>query len=81
MDDDLVDAFILGRRSQERDLLLESAALLATFGLVRAGHPDGDQLGEVAARGRGLDAADLRVAVQRLIDRGVAQRRGRAVIL
>lgn len=81
MDDDLVDAFILGRKPQERDLLLESAALLATFGLVRVGHPDGDQLGEIAARGRGLDAADLRAAVQRLIDRGAVQRRGRAVTL
>ena len=81
MDDDLVDAFILGRKPQERDLLLESAALLTTFGLVRVGHPDGDQLGEIAARGRGLTAADLRAAVQRLIDRGAAQRRGKAVIL
>ena len=81
MDDDLVDAFILGRKPRERDLLLESAALLATFGPVRVGHPDGDQLGEIAARGRGLDAADLRVAVQRLIDRGAAQRRGGVVIL
>ena len=60
MDDDLVDAFILGRRPQECDLALKSAALLATFGLVRVEHPDGDQLGEIAARGRGLDAADLR---------------------
>jgi len=81
MDDDLVNAFILGRKPQERDLLLESAALLATFGLVRVGHPDGDQLGEIAARGRGLTAADLRAAVQRLIDRGAAQRRGKAVTL
>ena len=80
MDDDLVDAFILGRKPQERDLLL-AATLLATFGLVRVGHPDGDQLGEIAARGRGLDAADLRVAVQRLIDRGAVQRRGGVVIL
>ena len=81
IEDDLVDAFILGRRPQERDLLLESAALLATFGLVRVEHPDGDQLGEIAARGRGLTAADLRAAVQRLIDRGAAQRRGRAVTI
>ena len=81
IEDDLVDAFILGRRPQERDLLLESAALLATFGLVRVEHPYGDQLGEIAARGRGLTAADLRAAVQRLIDRGAAQRRGRAVTI
>ena len=81
IDDDLVDAFILGRRPQERDLLLKSAALLATFGPVRVEHPDGDQLSEIAARGRGLDASDLRAAVRRLIDRGAAHRRGRTVVL
>ena len=81
IEDDLVNAFILGRRPQERDLLLESATLVATFGLVRVEHPDGDQLGEIAALGRGLTAADLRAAVRRLIDRGAAQRRGRAVTI
>ena len=81
IDDDLVDTFILGRRPQERDPLLESAALLATFGLVGVEHPDGDQLDEIATRGRGLTAADLRAAVWKLIDRGAAQRRGRSVIL
>ena len=80
-DDDLVEAFILGRGPQERDLLLQSATLLATSGPVRVEHPDGDQLGEIAARGRGLTAADLRAAVQRLIDRDVVRRRGGAVIL
>ena len=80
-EDHLIETFILGRRPQERDLLLKSAALLATFGVVKVEHPDGDQLGEIAARGRGLTAADLRTAVQRLIDRGAAQRRGRAVTL
>ena len=81
IEDDLVNAFILGRRPQERDLLLKSATLVATFGLVRVEHPDGYQFGEIAARGRGLTAADLRAAVQRLIDRGAAQRRGRAVTI
>ena len=81
IEDDLVNAFILGRRPQERDLLLKSATLVATFGLVRVEHPDGDQLGEIAARGRGLTAADLRAAVQRLIDRGAAQPRGRTVTI
>ena len=80
-DDDLVDAFILGRRPQERDLLLKSAALLATFGLVGVEHSDGDQLGEIATRGHGLTDADLRAAVRKLIDRGAAQRRGRSVTL
>ena len=81
IEDDLVDAFILGRRPQERDLLIESATLVATFALVRVEPPDGDQLGEIAARGRGLTAAGLRAAIRRLIDRGVAQRRGRAVTI
>ena len=80
-DDDLVDAFILGRMPKERDLLLKSAALLGTFGVVGVKHPDGDQLGEIAARGRSLTAADLRAAVRRLIPRGTAQRRGRSIIL
>ena len=80
-DDDLTEAFILGRRPQERDLLLKSAALLATFGLVKVEHPDGDQLGEIASRGRDLTTADLRAAVRRLIDRGVVQRRGKAITL
>ena len=80
-DDDLVDAFVLGRRPRERDLLLKSAALLATFGLVGVEHSDGDQLGEIATRGRGLTDADLRAAVRKLIDRGAAQRRGRFVTL
>ena len=80
IEDDLVDAFILGRSPREPELLLKSAALLATFGLITV-EPEGDQLGEIAARGRGLTAADLRVAVSRLIDRGTAQRRGRSVIL
>ena len=81
-DDHFVDAFVLGRSPRERDLLLKSAELLATFGLVTVEeHPDGDQLGQIAARGRGLTAADFRSAIKKLIDRGAVQRRGRAVIL
>ena len=80
-DDDLVDAFVLGRTSQERDLLLKAAALLATFGLVHLEDSDEDQLREIAARGRGLSTQDLHAAFVKLIDRGVAQRRGRAVVL
>ena len=81
VDDDLVNAFVLGRSPREPELLLKSAALLAAFGLVKMEEREGDQLGEIAARGRDLTAADLRVAVSRLIDRGAAQRKGRSVIL
>ena len=77
----LVETFVVGRRSHDRELLLGSAQLLAAFRLVRVDHPDGDQLAEVAARSRNLSAADLRVGINRLIDRGVARRRGRCVTL
>ena len=77
----LVETFVVGRRSHERELLLESAQLLAAFRLVRVDHPDGDQIAEVAARGRNLTASDLRDGFNQLIDRGVARRRGRCVNL
>ena len=80
-DDDLVDAFVLGRTSRERDELLKAAALLAAFGLVHLEDPDSDQVSEIAARGRGLSAEDLHAAFGKLVDRGVAHRRGRAVVL
>ena len=81
VDDDLVDAFVLGRSPREPDLSLEAAALLATFGMIEVEQADGDKIGEIAARGRGLAVADLRAAIENLIDRGAARRRGRAVIL
>ena len=84
--DDLADAFVLGRRPRESEQLLrESAALLATFGLVEVkppadGGPDGE-LCEIASRGRNLTAADLRAAIRELGDRGVVRWRGRFVVL
>ena len=90
-DDDLVDAFVLGRNPPERDLLLKSARLLATLGLVRV-ESDGNKAAqhpEVAELGRDLKADDFYAMVQKLIDpdvaqrrdRGVAQRRGRVALL
>ena len=80
-DDTLVDTFILGRRPQDRELLLRSAALLAAFGIVEMEHPSGGQLTEIANMGRHLSADDFRAAIIRLVNLGVAQRRGRYVIL
>ena len=80
-DDDLVDAFVLGRNPRDEEPLLRSAELLATFGLLGVDHQNCGALGEVAARGRDLSTDDLHVHIQRLIGRGVAQRRGRAAIL
>ena len=79
-EDHLVEAFVRGRRPPDRSLL-ESARLLAAFRLVRMDGPEADQLEEVAARGQNLSPADLRVGFNQLIDRGVARRRGRFVIL
>ena len=77
----LVETFVVGRRSHDRELLLGSAQLLAAFRLVIVDHPDRDQLAEVAARGRNLTVSDLRDGFNQLIDRGVARRRGRCVNL
>lgn len=80
-DDTLVDTFILGRRPRDPEVLLKSAALLAAFGLVGLQHPFDGQLSEIANMGRNLSADDLRAAIIRLVNLGVAQRRGRYVIL
>ena len=80
-DEHLAETFILGRGEHDRELLLRSARLLAAFRLVRMDHPGGDDLAEVAARGQSLGADDLLDSFNRLIDRGVARRRGWSVTL
>lgn len=80
-DDHMVKAFVLGRSNQESELLLRSAMLLAAFGLAAIAHSVRSQLEEIAARGRDLTADGLHAAIKRLVDRGVAQRRGRLVTL
>ena len=78
-DELFVHTFVLGRSQEERELVLKSAMLLAAFRLVPAG--DNDQMQHIAALGRNVAAPDLRVSLQRLVDRGVAQRRGVSVAL
>ena len=80
-DEHLAETFVLGRGEHDRDLVLRSARLLAAFRLVRMDHPNGDDLAEVAARGQNLGADDLHGSFNRLIDRGVARRRGWSVTL
>ena len=80
-DDDLVDAFVLGRTLKDRDRLLPAATLLAAFGVVHIDDRDESELSEIATRGSGITAQDLHAAFVTLIHRGVAQRRGRAVVL
>ena len=80
-DDDLVDAFVLGRTLTDRDRLLPAAMLLAAFGIVHIDDRDESELSEIATRGGGITAQNLHAAFVTLIQRGVAQRRGRAVVL
>ena len=80
-DDRFLDTFVLGRNPRDPELLRKSAALLAVFGLVDVGPQADGQLSEVASLGRGLSTEDLHAAVIQLVDRGVAQQRGRFVTL
>ena len=80
-EDYLVDSFVLGRRPREPELEISCAMLLATFGLVGIDSPVDGQLEGIAKRGRSLSAADLKAVLSRLVERGVAQRRGRFVTL
>ena len=80
-DDDLVDAFVLGRRPQDQALLLKSAALLATFGLVYREPLNAGDLTDIAGLAHDLEESELRSAVDDLRRRGIAQSRGRAVLL
>ena len=77
----LAEAFVLGRRADDRKQVLGSARLLAAFRLVRMDHRSDDQLAEVAGRSPNLTAADLREGFMHLLDRGVARRRGGSIIL
>ncbi len=78
-EDNLVDAYVLGSGSPEPALLLKSAALLATFGMIGI-EPDADaQLGNIASLGRNLSPDDLHVGLVRLTERGIAQQQGRYV--
>lgn len=80
-DDDLVDAFVLGRDPSDKDIVLKSAKLLSTFGSVRIDDTTSNRLGEMAASEWGIDANSLYAGIQELIRRGVALRRGGLVTL
>ena len=78
-EDNLVDAYVLGSGSPEPVLLLKSAALLATFGMIGI-EPEADaQLENIASLGRNLSPDDLHVGLVRLTERGIARQQGRYV--
>ncbi len=78
-EDNLVDAYVLGGGSPAPALLLKSAALLATFGLIGI-EPEADvQLENIASLGRNLSPDDLHVGLVRLTEKGIARQQGRYV--
>ncbi len=78
--EDVVNAFVLGRQPLEHERTLESAMLVAAFGLVVAEPKDG-QLEEVASFHHDLKVDDLRISIVRLVERGVVRRKGRFRVL
>ena len=80
-DDALVDAFVTGRSPRDRGLLLKSAALLSTFPLLGIEGTLDHQLQEVANLGLHCTCDDLYAGIGQLVDRNVAERRGRLAVL
>ena len=83
-DEDIAEDYVAGRQMGERDLLVRAARLLAAFRLVALDADENDVpdgLKEVASFGRRLTDDDLRSMYERMIDRGVARRRGRFVTI
>ena len=76
-----VDAFLTGRNDAEPALTIRTAMLIAAFGTVRVDPPERSQVAEIAGWGRRLTAGDMHAALERLLARGVVQRRGGLVVL
>lgn len=75
-----VRTFLQATIHDNPELIVRSAQLLATFGLLGTGEEFEDRLEEVARFG-GLDADRLNEGLQHLADIGVARRRGRLLAL
>ena len=73
---DMVDAFVRGRQPREPERTLNSAMLVAAFGVV-AVDPDDGQLKEVASFRHDLTVDDLHIDIGRLVERGIVRRKGR----
>jgi hypothetical protein len=79
-DDELFDRIILGRKPFDANLLKETGMLVSAFGLLGLRAPLTD-LDAVAPLSRDRSMADLRAALDELIQRGVVQQHGRLVNL
>ena len=79
-DDYFVNAFVTGRNDPEPDVTIRTAMLIAAFGTVRH-TPHDSEVADLALWGRRITPGDMHAALDRLIDRGVIQRRGGLVVL
>ena len=80
-EDDIVEAFVVGRDTSQANLLLASARLLAVFGALRPGRqPEQDQLSEVAHFRHDLVDTGLRAGIQLLVSRGIVKKFGGLVV-
>ena len=74
------EAFVTGKGDPEPALAVKTAMLIAAFGTVR--HTTTvSQVPELSKWGRHITADDMHAVLERLMDRGVVQRRGGFVIL
>lgn len=79
-EDSLIDRFVVGRAPNEV-ILKKAAQLIAVFGAVGAVAPADVDLDQVSTLVSGLAVQDIREAIQHLSNRGVAQTRGRLVVM
>ena len=79
-DDELVERVLVGRSLADRQALLDAGMLLGTFGLLGTKSPSTD-IEDVAPLARNKTADELRAALGDLSARGVAESRGRLLVL
>ena len=77
----LIDKYVCGRSEKDHELLLNSAQLLAAFGLIRIEPADEDRLLKIAPLSRQLTHDDIHAVIQGLIQRDVAKLKGGFVTL
>ena len=80
-EDDLIERFVLGRKSQERSIILQVAKLLAAFGVVRFSDPEDHLMGEITSSEDGLSKEAFYAAAEDLVYRGIAKPYGRDIVL
>ena len=80
-DGEIVESYILGRSHRDHGQLLDSARMLATFGLIDTGKLGDITLKEIARLSGKLEPDSFCAEVADLVHRGIVQRRGRMVAL